>query len=64
MTGEILSSNSGWIKIGDQNVEYEVEYYHLAFTYESLYTKLNKCRERIDHHERDKILKKICSVDI
>ena len=55
MTREILSSNSGWIKIGDQNLEYEVECYHLAFTYENLYTKLNKCHERIDHHERDKI---------
>ena len=55
MNREILSSNSGGMKIGDQNVEYEVEYYHLAFTYENLYTKLNKCHERIDHYQRDKI---------
>ena len=39
MFKEILSLNSGSIKIGDQNVVYEIKSYHAVVTYENFYKK-------------------------
>lgn len=42
------------VKIGDQNVVYDIKTNLPVVTYENLYQKIRECHERVGHHGRDK----------
>ncbi len=51
------------IKIGDQNVVYDIKSNHPIVTYENLYTKIKECHERVGHHGRDKTWVVVCNTN-
>jgi len=42
------------VKIGDQNVVYDIKRNLPIVTYENLYQRIKECHERVGHHGRDK----------
>jgi len=64
MFGKILSSNSGWIKIGDENVVYDIKSNHPVVKYENLYSKTKEYHEKVGHHGRDGTWMEVCSMNI
>jgi hypothetical protein len=59
-----VNKNFKLIKIGDQNVVYDIKANHPIVTYENLYIKIKECHERVGHHGRDKTWVEVCSVNI
>jgi hypothetical protein len=59
-----MNENFKSIKVGDQNAVYEIKSKHPVLTYESLYTKMKECYERLGFHGRDKSSVDVCGVNI
>jgi hypothetical protein len=59
-----VNKNFKLVKIGDQNVVYEIKSNLSVVTFDNLYTKIKECHERVGHHGRDKTWIEVCSVKI
>ena len=59
-----VHKNFKLIKIGDQNVVYDIKSNHPIVTYENLYTKIKECHERVGHHGRDKTWQEVCIIKV
>ena len=59
-----VNKNFKLVKIGDQNVVYEIKCNNPVVTYENLYIKIKECHERVGHHGRDKTWAEVCYVNI
>ncbi|CAM4843984.1 unnamed protein product, partial [Rotaria magnacalcarata] len=49
-----VHKNFKLIKIGNDNIVYEIQSNHPIVTYEHLYTKIKECHENVGHRGRDK----------
>jgi hypothetical protein len=59
-----VNENFKSIKVGDPNAVYEIKSKHPVLTYESLYTKIKECYDRLGYHGRDKSSVEVCSMNI
>ncbi len=59
-----VHKNFKLIKIGDQNVVYDIKSHHPIVTYENSDTKIKKCHERVGHHGRENTWLQVCSVKV